>query len=133
MIAGKEALCVNLRFRMRTLLKLLFNRRLSDLKNPDMTIVFMEFLWCALESAVIRWQSCLAIAREPSSIGCIALKNKDSLDCMIPNVQGDQLNLTRSSDRPWGQICVSLHAISDMLKAFGMEDFSVIIFLRYTG
>jgi len=118
---------------MRTLLKLLFNRRLSDRMNPDMTTVFMQFLWFARESVAIRWQSCLAIARELSSIGCIALKRKDSLDCMILNVQGDQLNLTKNSDRPWDLTCVSLRAILAMRKAFGMEDFLVIISLRNMG
>jgi hypothetical protein len=98
MEAGKEALCASLRFRMQTSLKLLYNRKSSDLKNPGMTIGFTQFLWFALGLAAIRLQSFLDTALEQSSIGCIVLKKMDSRGFMMMNVRGALWELIKSSD-----------------------------------
>ncbi len=130
LIAGREAICVSLRFRMLTLLRLQYNRRLNDLKSRDMIIVFMQYLWYVLALAVIRLRSFLATVLERFNIGCIVLRKRALQDCTISSDRDVRLVWIKSSAIAWVWTCVSLRATLDIARAFGMDGFLAIIFLR---
>ncbi len=92
-----------------------------------MTIVFMQYLWQALELVDMKLQHFSAIVQERFNIGCIVLKNMGLQDCMIRNVQVGLWDWTKNNLSWWAQTCVNLLEIWDTIRTCGMAGFLAII------